>query len=133
MTIKKNKPATYRKFKDSVIEKLRDPGYAKNYLQIAIEDYEQDRDSEEFLLALRDVAEAQGGISRIASQVGVARSSLYKTLSSKGNPRLDTLMGVLHALDFKLAIVSRERGKKKTSSPSPRRATLAPQHESRVN
>lgn len=107
MTTKVDKSKDLRRFKDYLIEKLRDPEYARGYLETAIGDYEQDHNAEEFLLALRDVAEAQGGLARIAGLVGVARSSLYKTLSSKGNPRLDTLLGILHALDFKLAVVPR--------------------------
>lgn len=98
---------TYRKLKTHLLEKLRDPETARSYLQVAIEDYEQDHDREEFLLALRDVAEAQGGLARLAKETGIARQSLYKTLSPKGNPRLDTLLSVLSALNFSLAVVTR--------------------------
>ena len=49
----------YRKFKDYHIEQLRDPDDAKIYLSVALEDYEKDRDIEAFLLAVRDVVEAQ--------------------------------------------------------------------------
>ena len=49
----------YRKFKDYHIEQLRDPDDAKIYLSVALEDYEKDGDIEAFLLAVRDVVEAQ--------------------------------------------------------------------------
>ena len=49
----------YRKFKDYHIEQLRDPEDAKVYLSAAFEDYEKDRDINAFLLAVRDVVEAQ--------------------------------------------------------------------------
>ena len=49
----------YRKFKDYHIEQLRDPEDAKIYLFIALEAYERDQDIDAFLLAVRDVAEAQ--------------------------------------------------------------------------
>ena len=49
----------YRKFKDYHIEQLRDPDDAKIYLSVAIEDYEKDGDIDAFLLAVRDVVEAQ--------------------------------------------------------------------------
>lgn len=49
----------YRKFKDYHIEQLRDPDDAKIYLSAAFEDYEKDRDINAFLLAVRDVVEAQ--------------------------------------------------------------------------
>ncbi len=51
----------YRNFKDYHIEQLRDREEAKIYLVVALEDYEKNGDIESFLLAMRDVAEAQGG------------------------------------------------------------------------
>ena len=49
----------YRKFKDYHIEQLRDPKDAKIYLSVALETYQRDKDIDAFLLAVRDVAEAQ--------------------------------------------------------------------------
>ena len=49
----------YRKFKDYHIEQLRDPEDAKIYLSVAFEDYEKDADIDAFLLAVRDIIEAQ--------------------------------------------------------------------------
>ena len=69
-----------------------------------LEEYEQDRNSEAFLLALRDVAEAQGGLGKLAERAHLNRGHVYQTLSSKGNPRLDTLVKILHNLGFKLSI-----------------------------
>ena len=47
-------------FDEYLIEKLADPAYAKVYLEAALESYEVDRDSDAFLLALRDVVGARG-------------------------------------------------------------------------
>ena len=47
----------FRKFEDSLKERLADPEYAKIFLDVALEEYEKDGDIEAFLLALRDVAE----------------------------------------------------------------------------
>lgn len=49
----------YRKFKDYHIEQLRDPEDAKIYLSVALEDYEKNEDIDAFLLAVRDIIEAQ--------------------------------------------------------------------------
>ena len=51
----------YRNFKDYHIEQSHDREEAKIYLVVALEDYEKNGDIESFLLAVRDVAEAQGG------------------------------------------------------------------------
>jgi probable addiction module antidote protein len=77
-------------------------------LNTALEEYEKDKDTDAFLLALRTVAEVRGGIGELAKKTNLNRQHLYKTLSSKGNPRLDTLEDVLHGLGFRLSIVPLE-------------------------
>ena len=101
----------YRDFKDYNIEKLRDPEEAKVYLSVALEEYEEDSDTEAFLLALRDVAEAQGELTKLALDTGLNRQNLYKTLSEKGNPRLQTVEAILHQLGFRLSVEPIEVGK----------------------
>ena len=98
----------YRKFKDYHIEQLRDPDDAKIYLSVAIEDYEKDEDIDAFLLAVRDVAEAQGGISKLAERLSLTDEGLNKVLSENGNPQLNTIREILHELGFKFSIEPRE-------------------------
>lgn len=95
-----------RKFKDALHEDLKDPFEAKAYLEVALENYEEDKDVEAFLMALRDVAEAQGGISKLAERTHLNRQNLYKALSNRGNPKLETIGTILHGLGFKLSIQS---------------------------
>jgi probable addiction module antidote protein len=94
----------YRNFRDYHIEKLRDPEEARVYLDIALEEHEKDGDAEAFLLALRDVAEAQGGIGQLAKRTDLNRQNLYTALSEKGNPRLQTIETILHGLGFRLSV-----------------------------
>jgi probable addiction module antidote protein len=95
-----------RPFEEYLIEKLKDPGYARIYLETALEAYGKDQDSEAFLLALRDVAEAQGGLGKLAEETGLNRAGIYKALSRRGNPRLDTMEKILRNLGFRLSIES---------------------------
>jgi len=81
-----------------LIEELKDPVVAANYLNEALGDSRP-----MFLKALRNVAEARR-IARIAKGAGVRRESLYRTLSKRGNPRLDTLTSVLSVLGLGIAI-----------------------------
>jgi len=91
-------------FDDHHSEFLADPERASSYLSVALEDYEEDQDSNAFLLALRDVAEAQGGLGKLAERTKLNRGHVYRTLSAEGNPRLDTMEKILHSLGFKLSI-----------------------------
>jgi len=94
----------FRKYEDSLRERLADSEYARVFLDVALEEYEQDGNTEAFLLALRDVAEAQGGLTKLAEQTKLNRQNLYKALSAEGNPQLKTLGAVLHELGFRLSI-----------------------------
>ncbi len=93
-----------RRFEDTLIERLRDPKYARVFLDVALEEYEKDGDTEAFLLALRDVAEAQGGLLKLAERTKLNRQNLYKTLSAKGNPKLETVGAILRGLGFRLSV-----------------------------
>lgn len=97
---------SFKKFKDILHESLKDPFEAKAYIEVALENYEKDKDIEAFLMALRDVAEAQGGITKLAQRTHLNRQNLYRALSSHGNPKLNTIGTILHGLGFKLSIQS---------------------------
>lgn len=85
-----------RDYKTDLLRDLRDDSeYAAQYLSAAKKD-----SKEAFLIALRDVAEARLGLSRIARAARVNRESLYRTLSAEGNPTLTTLDAVLGVLGF---------------------------------
>jgi probable addiction module antidote protein len=87
-------------YQPDLLESLRDPGEAEEYLNAALEE----GDPELFLPALRNVAEAQGGVAQLAEKAKLNRESLYKILSERGNPELKSLNALLHALGFRLAV-----------------------------
>jgi probable addiction module antidote protein len=85
-----------------MIEALRrNPDRAAEYLKAALED---DEEPQVLLIALRRLAEARGGLAKIAKAAGIERESLYRALSPRGNPRLSTLQAVTKALGLKLTV-----------------------------
>ncbi len=66
----------------------------------------EEDDPELFLPALRNVAEAQGGVAQLAEKAKLNRESLYKILSQRGIPELKNLDAILHALGFRLAVTA---------------------------
>lgn len=89
-----------KSYQAELIESLRDPQEAVEYLNAALEE----EDPELFLLALRNVAEAHGGMAQLADKTKLNRESLYKMLSERGNPELRSLEALLHALGLRLAV-----------------------------
>ena len=71
--------------------------------------------------ALGTIARAQG-MAAVAKEAGITREALYKSLSSVGDPRLSTLLGVTRALGLKLFIARGARRNRSTGSGSPARS-----------
>lgn len=82
-------------------ELRENPAFAAEYLKAAMEDTDEPK---VLLIALRQIAEAQGGMAKVAKAAGIERESLYRALSKKGNPRLSTLLAVVKAMGLSLTI-----------------------------
>jgi probable addiction module antidote protein len=89
-----------KNYKEDLLKRLEDPHYAAEYLgQVLAE-----KDGAAFLIALKDVVEAGGGMGSLAGRVGLKRPSLYKILSKKGNPTLATLQEILKPLGLRVSV-----------------------------
>jgi probable addiction module antidote protein len=73
---------------------------AAAYLEAVIEDGDQAA----LMLALRQVAQAQGGIAEIARKAKLTREATYKMLSKSGNPELRSLNALLRATGLRIAV-----------------------------
>lgn len=91
--------ASVKPYEAFLQEELRDPELAAAYLTAAL----TEGSTEEFLLALRSVADAHGGLGTVAEAAQLNRQTLYRTLSGDGNPTIATLRSVLHAVGLELA------------------------------
>ena len=88
-----------------LFEQLTDPEIAAEYLSTAIEGGEIN----EFLLAIRNVAEAHGGVGVLANITDLNRQNMYKMLSEEGNPTLTSLLSVLRAVGITIKFTSDEK------------------------
>ena len=89
-------------YDDLLMDMLKDEERALAYLNAALDE----QDPRVFLIALRNVTQAQGGIAKVAAHSGLNRESLYRALSDKGNPSVQTLAAVLGALGARLSVAS---------------------------
>jgi len=99
-------------YEDYLIESLKDRKEAAAYLEAAIEDGDQ----AVLMLALRHVAQAQGGVAEIARRANLTREATYKMLSKAGNPELRSLTAVLAATGLRLAIKPVEKRQQKVAA-----------------
>ncbi len=90
-----------RNYQEKLLEDLQDPELAHLYLNEAL----TDEDPRMFLLALKNVHEAQGGqMTDLAQRTKLSRENLYRILSKKGNPKLSSIISLLSAVGFSLAV-----------------------------
>ena len=70
------------------------------YLEAALED----GDPSLVVAALGDIARSKG-MTNIARETGLGRESLYKALSTEGNPEFATVLKVIQSLGLRLQVV----------------------------
>jgi probable addiction module antidote protein len=92
-------PMKTRDWSEIVDDDLRDQRFAAAYLQECLED-----GVETFLVALRDVARANGGIAGVAKTAEVRRESVYRALSRSGNPEFRTVDALVRALGLRITL-----------------------------
>lgn len=87
------------------------------YLEAALEE----DDPAFFQKALGTVARAQG-MQAVATRSKATRAGLYKALSAEGNPEFATVYRVIHALGYRLALVSAKKAARAPRTAPPKRA-----------
>jgi len=98
-----------RSHEQATIESFKkDPQFAADYLNAILEEGSQ----EELMGALRYISDAFGGITSLAKQADLNGNTLYRTLSSQGNPRLSSLLAILHSMGMRLAVMPIQASRK---------------------
>jgi len=106
---------------DYLYQELQDPKEAAAYLNECL----KDADPRVFLIAVRDVIKAHGGMTKLAEEIERNRESLYKSFSTNGNPGINTLVDALDVFELELQVKAipaptPKKPKKKTRSASQR-------------
>ena len=78
---------------------LKDPDAQAELISDAI----STGDARYIAAALGTIARARG-MTKVAKEAGVTREALYKSLSTEGDPRLTTFLGVMKALGLTLSV-----------------------------
>ena len=88
-----------RSFDETLLPLLTDAQEAAAYLDAVMEL----EDPAALLLALRQVAKAHG-MAEVARRADLGDKTLFRALSKTGNPTLDTVTKVLHAVGLRLSV-----------------------------
>ncbi len=102
--IKKKYPAGVS-YEERLLQELQDPEEARAYLNAAL----QEEDPRLLLLALKHVVAAQKNLTLITRRAKIDQERLTKLLSSRGEPKLFSLLPVLHAMGLNLSFEPNSR------------------------
>lgn len=91
-------------YHEDLIKHLKDPERAAGYLNASLEA----GDREAFLMALRNVLEARGGMTKIAKKTKINRVSLYKMLHAEGNPGFDNVLKLLQSVGIQFYVKTKK-------------------------
>ena len=88
-------------YQEELLKKLQNEEFATAYLNEALDD----EDPRMFLLALKNVIAAQEeNISSIAKEANLTRTSIYRILSEKGNPKLTNIIALLGSVGLQFSV-----------------------------
>src|SRR5689334_1823708 len=87
-------------YEDWLLGQLKNPEEAAGYLEAVIEEGNQAA----LMLALRQIARANGGIAAVARRAKLTREATYRMLSKSGNPELRSLNAILAAAGLRLSV-----------------------------
>jgi len=80
------------------------PRELKKYIEVALQEYQRDGDQKAFLASLYVAARVRGGFGKLARQTGLNRENLYRALGTRSDPRLSTVIQVIHQLGYSLRL-----------------------------
>ena len=80
-----------------LLEDLTDPEEAAGYLSACLEE-----GPDVFLFGLRDVAKAQGGMTKLARETQLTREPLCRMLSEERNPTFLSITAIVSSLGIQL-------------------------------
>ncbi|MDX1932566.1 MAG: hypothetical protein SFU56_08180 [Capsulimonadales bacterium] len=87
--------------REILTEDLTDPTFQQAFLMAMYEE----GGTEGVLEGLREIALATGRMGEIARNAGIARTTVYRSLSKNGNPAFRTVRAALNTLGLDLAVV----------------------------
>lgn len=110
VTTSKERLATFPRARDVFLAELSESKKNRDiYLQIAIEDFEEEKNLPAFLLALRNIVTAGCGVQELAEKLKLNRQTIYKALSPKGNPSFALVDAIINALGMKLLVKAKSK------------------------
>lgn len=99
------------RFEDDLNEHLQDPNEQALWLQVALDEYLNDRDFDAFYACLEKIIEIRNiSVRKMSKDLELSRSNVIKLLNGKTKtaPKIDTLVKIFDYLDFEIKILPKQ-------------------------
>jgi DNA-binding phage protein len=106
--MKNVKMPTSDSWHDALIEELKDPLRAAGNIEVALELEEKDPQPDMLRLTLKDVVEARVRMNNLSEEAKQRYEKLDKMLLETGGTEIYSLVELLDALGFRVAIVPKD-------------------------
>ena len=91
---------------DEIIQgELKDEDSRNEYIRCAVEDFFENGDEIELLLAIRQVAISEVGLSALSAKIGISEDVLCNILTGKDDISLEIFRKILSALGYSLKLI----------------------------
>jgi DNA-binding phage protein len=102
------KMPTSDSYLDALIESLKDPEEAAAYIEVALELEEKDPQPDMLRLTLKDLVEARVRMNKLSEGAKQSYEKLDKILLETGGAEIYSLVELLDALGFRIAIAPKD-------------------------
>lgn len=86
-----------------LLESLKDPEYAAEFINTALEEYVIDGDIKAFNLALKYLLKSQN-ITQVANEINISRQQIHRILAGTSKPTFDLLTSLFKGLGYQFYI-----------------------------
>jgi probable addiction module antidote protein len=102
MTKRKYKCST--SFDEFMMEKLYDPEFSREFLNISLKEYLEDGDFDEFMRSLELVIKSRQSIKSFSEEANMNRANLYAIFRGRRKPQFGTVLKILSKLGYELKV-----------------------------
>lgn len=89
-----------RTFNEYLVEELRDPENAKDFLEVILDEYKKSDELEILLHSMQSIAKAKGGSLQLHDGVKADKEALNKLLMDDSSPTWEEVLQALGYLHF---------------------------------
>jgi probable addiction module antidote protein len=94
----------FRNLDEYLVESLKDPKEAQAFLNVALEEFQDDNDFDSLSNALEVVIKAQGSVSQLSKDTDISRTHIYRIMNNETQATFSMISNILKALGFKLSV-----------------------------